>query len=257
MPVPESIPAGNPIWIDLYTSDPDASRAFYGELFGWTSEQAGEEYGGYINFSKDGHLVAGGMANDGQSGAPDMWTIYLAVDDAQAVADATRAQGGQVVVEPMPVGTLGTMVVLTDPSGAGVGAWQPGDMTGFQLLAEDGAPAWFELHTREHGAAVSYYEKVFGWDTHAAGDTDEFRYTTLGEGEAQAAGIMDASAFLPEGVPAHWSVYFGVADTDATIAKAVELGASVVQPAEDTPYGRLAVLTDPTGAVFKLVSVDE
>jgi uncharacterized protein len=257
MPVPESIPAGNPIWIDLYTSDPDASRAFYGELFGWTSEQAGEEYGGYINFSKDGRLVAGGMANDGQSGAPDMWTIYLAVDDAQSVADATRAQGGQVIVEPMPVGTLGTMVVLSDPTGAGVGAWQAGDMKGFQLLAEDGAPAWFELHTRDHGAAVSYYEKVFGWDTHAAGDTDEFRYTTLGEGEAQAAGIMDASAFLPEGVPAHWSVYFGVADTDATIAKAVELGASVVQPAEDTPYGRLAVLTDPTGATFKLVSVDD
>ena len=93
MPVPESIPAGSPVWIDLYTSDPDASRAFYGELFGWTSEQAGDEYGGYINFSKDGHLVAGAMANDGESGTPDLWTIYLAVDDAQAVADATPRPG--------------------------------------------------------------------------------------------------------------------------------------------------------------------
>jgi predicted enzyme related to lactoylglutathione lyase len=63
---------------------------------------------------------------------------------------------------------------------------------------------------------------------------------------------MDASAFLPEGVPSHWAVYFGTANTDASVAQAVQLGATVVQAAEDTPYGRLASLTDPTGAMFKL-----
>ena len=85
------------------------------------------------------------------------------------------------------------------------------------------------------------------------GDSPEFRYTTLGEGEEQLAGIMDASGFLPEGVPAHWSVYFRVDDTDAALKQAVELGGTVVVPAEDTPYGRLATAADPTGAVFKLV----
>jgi predicted enzyme related to lactoylglutathione lyase len=65
---------------------------------------------------------------------------------------------------------------------------------------------------------------------------------------------MDASAFLPDGVPAHWSVYFGVADTDAALAKIVDLGGSILQPAEDTPYGRLATATDPNGAIFKLVA---
>ena len=55
-------------------------------------------------------------------------------------------------------------------------------------------------------------------------DTPEFRYTTLGEGEDQLAGIMDASAFLPAGVPAHWSIYFGVDDTDAALAKIKSLG---------------------------------
>ena len=71
-----------------------------------------------------------------------------------------------------------------------------------------------------------------------ASDTPEFRYTTLGEGDEQLAGIMDASAFLPEGVPAHWSVYFGVDDADAALAKIVDLGGSIVMAAEDTPYGR-------------------
>ncbi|MCU1451011.1 MAG: putative hydroxylase, partial [Acidimicrobiales bacterium] len=82
----------------------------------------------------------------------------------------------------------------------------------------------------------------------------EFRYTTLGEGADAMAGIMDATGFLPDGVPAHWSVYFGAEDTDKTLAQVVDLGGSVVRPAEDTPYGRLAQAADPTGALFKLVA---
>jgi predicted enzyme related to lactoylglutathione lyase len=65
---------------------------------------------------------------------------------------------------------------------------------------------------------------------------------------------MDASAFLPEGLPAHWSVYFGVEDTDAALARIAELGGAVVEPATDTPYGRLAQAADPAGARFKLVA---
>jgi predicted enzyme related to lactoylglutathione lyase len=68
------------------------------------------------------------------------------------------------------------------------------------------------------------------------------------------AGIMDASGFLPEGACGQWSVYFAVADADAAVAKTVELGGSVVMPPEDTPYGRLAVVADPNGAVFKFVA---
>jgi len=71
VPKRETAPVGAPCWVDLFTSDPDRSRAFYGELFGWTSKDAGEEYGGYVNFLKDGVMVAGSMGNDGSSGSPD------------------------------------------------------------------------------------------------------------------------------------------------------------------------------------------
>ncbi len=64
---------------------------------------------------------------------------------------------------------------------------------------------------------------------------------------------MDASGFLPEGVPAGWSVYFRVADADHALSEVVALGGEVLMGAEDTPYGRLATAADPTGAVFKLV----
>lgn len=255
MPHRDAAPSGAPCWIDLYTSDPDKSRAFYGELFGWTSSEAGPEFGNYITFEKDGQSVGGGMRNDGSAGMPDMWSVYLAVDDARKTVEVATSSGSHVHVEPMDVGELGAMAMVSDAGQAGIGLWQPGTFNGFTVLGEPGTPAWFELQTRDFDASVAFYRDVFHWDTHAVSDTAEFRYTTLGEGESQLAGIMDASGFLPDGVPAHWSVYFGTADTDASLVRVVELGGSIVRDAEDTPYGRLATAADATGAIFKFVSL--
>ncbi|HEV3280499.1 MAG TPA: VOC family protein [Acidimicrobiales bacterium] len=245
---------GAPCWVDLFTSDPDKSTAFYGELFGWTAAEPSGEHGGYINLSKDGKLVAGCMQNDGESGTPDAWTTYLATPDAQATVEAATAHGGQVVVPALEVGNLGTMAVMIDPGNAAIGAWRAGEHQGFGIANQPGAPAWFELQTRDYDASVAFYRDVFQWDIHVEADTPEFRYTTFREGDAALAGIMDASGFLPEGTPASWGVYFSTDDADKTLAQVGELGGSIVMPAEDTPYGRLATATDPTGAVFKIVA---
>lgn len=252
MPAPTLV-VGAPCWIDLYSSDTERAKDFYGQLFGWTTLDPGPEYGGYFIFQKDGKTVAGCMANDGEQGVPDMWTVYLTTDDADRTADAARTNGGQVHLEPMDVTQNGRFAMLGDPGEATIGVWQPRDVQGFEIRGETGAPAWFELQTRDYDASVDFYRDVFGWDAHTASDSDELRYTTLGEGESMQAGIMDASGFLPEGAPAAWSVYFEVEDADATIAQATELGGAVVDPAEDTPYGRLATLTDPTGTRLKLL----
>jgi uncharacterized protein len=253
MPARNGSPEGAPCWIDLLSSDADRSRAFYGDLFGWTSEDGGPEYGGYINFFKDGKQLAGLMPKTDEMDAPDAWSVYLSVRNIEAVARDVEEQGGSVVVPPMPILDLGHMAVFTDPGGAAIGAWQPGTFPSFEVAFENGTPGWFELQTRDFRSAVTFYDRVFNWPVVMQGDTDEFRYATYGEGDGQEAGIMDAAAFLPEGVPSHWAIYFKVEDTDATVARTQELGGSVVQPAEDTPYGRLASCLDPNGALFKLV----
>lgn len=254
MPPRDATPAGAPCWVDLLSSDPDRARAFYGDLFGWRSESAGEEYGGYVTFSKDGAPVAGCMANDGQSGAPDAWTIYLATDDVKATVDAAQVNGGLVLLAPMDMMELGRMAMVADAGQAAIGIWEPGLHAGFGVSGEPGTPSWFELHTRHYDASVAFYQRVFAWETHVAADEPELRYTTLGEGDASVAGIMDASAFLPDGVGAQWSVYVGVVDTDAALAKATDLGGSIVQAAHDSPYGRFAQVADPTGALFKVIT---
>lgn len=252
MPTPTSFPVGAPIWIDLFSSDTDRAIAFYGELFGWTAELQGPDFGGYINFSLDGQLVAGCMHNDGSAGTPDAWSIYLQTSDAAATADSAAAHGGSVHVPAMAVGDLGSMALLADPSNAAIGAWQPGTHAGFGVMVEPGAPSWFELHTPVYADTVAFYRDVFGWDARTMSDSPEFRYTTLLEGPSMAAGIMDNSMWVNADTRGEWSVYLQVADCDASLATAVAAGATVVHDPETTPYGRIAALADPTGARFKL-----
>ena len=255
MPARDHTPNGAPIWADLLTSDIERSRAFYSQLFGWEASEPNEEFGGYVSFANGGGLrIGGAMSREPENPTPDGWTVYLSTDDAHKTLESAAAHGGQVFVEPMQVGDMGTMAVLADAGGAAVGVWQPGTHTGFGVLTEAGAPSWFELHTRDYDAAVAFYRDVFHWETHVESDTPEFRYTIQQDGAAQLAGIMDATNYLPANVPAHWVLYFGVDDTDEAIAKVIELGGSVVQPADDTPYGRIAAVTDATGAHFRLVA---
>ena len=193
------------------------------------------------------------MLNDGEAGYPDAWGVYLMSDDVEATAKAVAAHGGKVEMEPMVVHENGSMAIFRDPGGATISAWQPGAVKGFEVRNEVGTPAWFELHTRDYDKVVDFYRDAFRWDTHTASDTPEFRYTTLGEGENQLAGIMDDSIF-PGDEQSHWAVYFQVSDVDAALERVGELGGKIVRPAEDTPYGRLAQAADPTGTVFRLVS---
>lgn len=237
-------PIGAPTWIDLSTSDEARSHAFYGELFGWTVQVPEQDFGGYKNLLRDGVQVAGCMP--AMPGAPDAWTVYLATDDAEKVV----ANSNGVLSPAMDVASLGTMAIVTDPGGSVIGAWKAADHKGFGVYDEPNAPSWFELHTDAYDAAVAYYTDVFQWDAHAVADEPGFRYTTYGEGEGQLAGIVDSSVWPDD--DKGWHVYFRVTDADATVAKAVALGATVVSPAEDTPYGRLAALRDPNGALFKL-----
>ena len=251
MTIRQTVPAGAPCWVDLMSSDVDRSIAFYGELFGWTHDDPAEEFGGYVNFQLDGEAVAGLMAKQAGNPMPDVWSIYLGVADAEATVAAAKAAGSDVMAEPMAVGALGTMAVVVDAGGAVIGMWQPGEHRG-GVVATENAPCHWELHTRDYDASIDYYQTVFGWDPITRMDTPEFKYTTLDVGDGENAGVMDAAHWLPEGVPAHWSVYFAVDDVDKRLARITDLGGSVVVPAEVTPYGVLATASDPTGAIFKL-----
>ncbi|MCV7102276.1 VOC family protein [Mycobacterium palustre] len=255
MPIRDRAPLGAPCWIDLTTSDIDRARQFYGTVFGWTFESAGPDYGGYVNAAKDGQSVAGLMPNRPEAGGPDNWATYFHTSDVDATVAAATAAGGSVCMGPMEIPAKGHMCLGTDPSGAFFGLWQPLEHRGFQVIGEAGAPVWHQLTTRDYRGALDFYREVLGWRTEQVSDTDEFRYTTASFDGEQLLGVMDGAGCLPDGVPSNWSIFFGAEDVDKTLRVIADNGGAVVRDAEDTPYGRLAAATDPTGVVFNLSSL--
>lgn len=245
--------AGTPCWVDLMSSDVDASKEFYSGLFGWTFEDPGPRLGGYGNFRSDGHNVAGMGKNPGQ-GIPDLWSTYFAVDDLEATVAAASQAGAQVVAPVMAMEDLGSMAMLTDPAQAVFGVWQAGAHTGFTKANEPGSVSWNEHHSKDFPASTPFYADLFRWQLEPVSDTDEFRYFVANLGGRPVAGLMDSASFLPPEVPSHWTVYFSVADVDSALSDLTGLGGKILRPAEDSAYGRIADVADTTGASFRLHS---
>jgi uncharacterized protein len=255
MPEVSAYAPGTPSWVDLASPDPDASARFYGGLLGWEAVDTGpvEETGGYRMLQLRGRNVAGLGPTQGE-GQPAMWTTYVGTDDAEAVAARVREAGGQVIMEPFDVLGVGRMAVFSDPGGAFFSVWQPQTHHGADVVNEPGALAWNELATRDIDAAKAFYGAVFGWDaeTNAYGETSYSEWKLDGR---SIGGMIAMNEQWPAEVPPHWMVYLAVADADAAVERAQELGGKVAVPPTDTPAGRFAVLNDPHGAVFSVIAL--
>ncbi|HUP84885.1 MAG TPA: VOC family protein [Acidimicrobiales bacterium] len=243
-----------PGWIDIGTDVP-AAKAFYCGLFGWSAADAGppEETGGYGFFTTaDGKHVAG--YGPQQNPGPPFWSTYVIVPSAADVVDKVTAAGGQVVVPPMEVPAAGTFAVFTDAGGAFISVWQPGQHTGAQVVREPGAFTWCELRSRDAAASKAFYASAFGWGAETMGADAGMPYTEFKVDGESVAGMMEMTAEFPSEVPAHWLVYVEVADTAASLAEAVSLGGSVQVPVVDFPGGQFAVIVDPQGAAFGIMT---
>jgi predicted enzyme related to lactoylglutathione lyase len=241
-----------PVWIDLASSDPAASREFYANLFDWQVEvNPDPNYGGYALAKVGGKEVAG-IGPKMMPEAPTAWSVYIGTGDVAALATKVQASGGKVIAPPMQVGDQGSMAVFQDPSGAYIGAWQPDAMGGF-VTGVPGSYAWAELNSRGLDRAVPFYAAAFGWAT---------RTSPMGEGQPPyteflleghgVAGGMEMSPMVPAAVPSYWMVYFAVDDVDGAFKKALAAGAKVMVAVQDFPGGRFAIVQDPQGAVFAL-----
>jgi predicted enzyme related to lactoylglutathione lyase len=254
MPEFTSYSPGTPSWVDHGAKNLTASNSFYTNLFGWEAEDQGEEAGHYTILRQAGKTVAGNMGIM-MEGQPSAWTSYVSVEDADRTVDIARKAGATVFVEPMDVMDIGRMAIFADPTGAAIGIWQPKTFMGAELANEAGSFCWNELNTRDVPSAKAFYVQVFGWTPNDV-DMDGMKYTEWRLGDKPVAGMMTMPEMVPAEVPAHWLVYFGTDDTDATVAKAAGLGAMTLVPPTDIPPGRFSVLMDPDGAAFAVIKLN-
>jgi uncharacterized protein len=255
MPVRTSYEQGTPNWVDLQTTDQSAAKAFYSGLFGWTyDDQPMTDDGGDAVYSMaelGGQQVAAIAPQPPElaaAGAPPMWNTYLAVDSVDDATAKVGPAGGQVAMQPFDIMDAGRMSFVLDPGGAPVALWQAGQHIGATLVNEPGTLTWNELITTDP-SVTSFYQQVLGLTTSTL-DMGSGEYTLFEADGKQVGGSTPPPA---QGVPNHWHVYFAVANTDAAVAKVVELGGAVVVQPFDTPAGRIALVTDPQGAAFSVI----
>ena len=123
-----------------------------------------------------------------------------------------------MIVEPMDVMGLGRMAVFADPTGAVFGIWQPGTFAGAELVNEPGAFGWNELETRDPEAREGLLRRRLRLGGRRPRHGPRWAPTSSGSSATTSVGgMMDISGRVPDEVPAHWLVYFAVADTDAAV----------------------------------------
>ena len=253
-------------WTDLSAPDPKAAAEFYTALFGWEAEDQFAPDGTYIYtmLSLDGHAVAGlGPQPEMLAGMPPIWSSYVTVDSVDEVIERVQNAGGSVVAPAMDVMTAGRMAIIAAPDGAVVGLWQEGDHVGSGAFNIPGHMTWNELATRDVEGSKAFWGNVFGWDFEAMPGTPSEYWLIKMEDKPQGdplsedpynGGVMAMDENWPDQVPAHWGVYFSVADTDATLKRITELGGTVRMESMDTPAGRIGVVVDPQGGNFYVIS---
>ncbi|MFI9239425.1 VOC family protein [Streptomyces cinnamoneus] len=252
--VTEPYVPGTPCWVDLVVPDQREALDFYRDLFGWQGEPGPPETGGYAVCTLNGKAVAGimtSMAQEGGSKPPPAWTTYLAVTDADAAVAKVGEHGGTPLMETTDVLTLGRMAVVADSTGAVFGLWQARDFIGAQVVNEPGSVVWNELNTADPEAAAAFYEDTLGLTATTMKDAPG--YFSLKAADRPVGGMQDLEK-SPPGSPSHWLTYFSVDDVDSTVDALTRAGGSVLKPPFDMVAGRMAVVQDPQGAVFALIT---
>jgi uncharacterized protein len=239
-------------WVELTTTDQEAAKAFYGGLFGWEAYDSPVGEGVFYSMmSLDGKHVAAIAPQPSQqreAGVPAMWNSYVSVRSAEETAARAKELGGTVHAPPFDVMDAGRMAVLQDPQGAFFMAWEPKAHIGAQLVNAPGALVWNELNSPDPEASGAYYGGLFGWTT-APFEGYPGPYLSIKNGDANAGGIRPLE---PPGSPPSWLVYFGVEEIDAALAAVQELGGAALAGPIDIGVAKIAVVSDPQGAVFAL-----
>ncbi len=119
---------------------------------------------------------------------------------------------------------------------------------------QPGTFSWPELATTDQAAGVAFYRALFGWDLNEQSMGPDGTYSMfLMRGKEVAAAYSMRPEERQGGVPPHWNLYVTVRSADESANRAQELGGKLLAPAFDVmDVGRMAIIQDPTGAVFEV-----
>ncbi len=250
-------PHGSFLWYELVSPDPDASKAFYDAVVGWTVQPPPTGPVDYRTVTAPDGGNTGGMMRltpeMATGGARAGWLGYVGVDDVDAAAARLGELGGAVLMGPWDLPGVGRMAVGSDPDGAPFylmrGATGGATSTAF-APGVTGHVAWNELTARDLDGALAFYGALFGWDSSERMAMPNGDYVFLDHRGTR----IGAMATAREGAPGGWRYYLRVDEVDASGERATAAGGAVTMGPYDVPGGdRILIGTDPHGVEFALV----
>ncbi len=248
---------GSFCWPEVATTDLRKAKAFYAGLFGWTPVDVPSAGGTYTLLQLRGLDVAALRAlsePEKAQGIPSHVLTYVSTASADASAAKASDLGGAVLAGPFDVEGVGRMAVIRDPGGAVFALWEARGHIGARIVGETNALCWTELATKDLEGAKAFYGGLFGW-TSKASESSPMEYVEIHRDGQAIGGILPMTGDAWGDVPPHWTPYFLVADCDASVAKAAELGGGIVVPTTAIPHvGKFALLRDPLGAHFSVLA---
>jgi len=246
---------GRHVWSELMTTDVSGAETFYDKVVGWTSKKSTSPGMEYYEFKRsDGVSIGGLMARPKGMNMPPFWSMYIAVPKFEDAIAHVKRLGGSELSGVIDVPTVGRMQMMKDPQGAVFYVIQlanPANSTDEDPKVGDAS--WLELMTTDAGAAMKFYQELFGWEPGESMDMGpDGKYQMFNRGSRTIGGMMKKPAHLAH-VPPFWGIYFRVPDIDAAAARIKANGGQITNGPMNVPGGD-AILNalDPQGAGFSL-----
>lgn len=249
-PMPVAEP-GRFVWFELITDDPEAAQAFYSGLFGWEFAEPEEDVP-YTLISSGGVPVAGMAAlppkedpnedDDEVPPRPAAWLPTMAVPDMDAQLRPIFNEGGMLQLGPLQVEGRGRLAIAVDPGGAMVALLQPVEGAPPESDQVPGRFLWAELWAEKPAQAIAFYEDWVGYRAVPAGRSEGPSYHLFAKGRTPRAGLAEIPV---RGIKPNWLPYVQVADLEAAITQAQQLGGRLLLRDEDA-----AILLDPVDAAI-------
>jgi predicted enzyme related to lactoylglutathione lyase len=228
-------------------------------LFGWSFRDLAFGSVAYAEATLENRPVAGLLEKPfpASEHRQPAWLGFFSVSDVDAAAKAALQNGGKVLFQPHDVPDLGRDAVLQDPQGAVFGVLASGSGDPPDYLAGAGEWIWSSLLTSDPDSAAGFYQSLFRYEVFATVDDRNGQHLIVASDDYARASVNSLPGNGVRSYP-HWLNYVRVADAVKETAKAVSLGGRViVEPRLDRQGSKVAVLADPSGAVFGLLEWPE
>ena len=246
--VPTTHTLGTFCFAELVSPSPDTALQFYGDLFGWTTEEVPGPSHPYWLFQLEGQVVAGLRPIPR---GRQRWIPYVAVDRLDEIVTQAERLGARTGDEPFEVSGAARMATIVDPHERIVGLWQANGRSGVERQELPGSLWWVEMLAHDVIGATHFYSRLFGWKasertlghlTHG--------YTMYSVGNESVGGAIRIQQNWGK-VPERWQVIFAVTDLDRLIDQTHGLGGSdELAPIKIPNVGRSAGLRDDRGGLF-------